>query len=283
MSMIEEMKSFDCFTNSEKAVIDVIFRDPDALPELTAQQLAKEAYTSASTVVRLGQKLGCKSYNEFRTKLVAEMQLRSNGNAYVDPNTPFHEGDSTEAILRQITDLQLNAVNETFVQMDVKSFEHAVDMLSAAEVIGIYGRGMNIHLAYDFASKMRRIGRRVQISEDYDDQILAAISSGPRCCGIVISYTGESEQAIKCARALRDSGTPFIALTSVGDNSVASIADERLLIASQEKYVFKMAVFSSSISITAIMNCLYAGIFARDYENNYKNRDKIVKDILKHQ
>lgn len=283
MSMIEDLQSFGCFTNSEKAVIDVIFRDPDALPELTAQQLAKAAYTSTSTVVRLGQKVGCKTYSEFRTKLVAEMQRRSNGNAYVDPNVPFHEGDSTEAILRQITDLQINAVNETLALLDSGRYNRAVEMLAGAKCIGIYGHSMNMHLAHSFADKMWRIGYRVQVTEDYDEQIINAISAAPGHCGIVISYTGEREPAIKSARALKDRGIPVLAITSVGDNTVASMADERLLIASQEKFALnKMAAISSSISITAIMNCLYAGVFARDYENNYNKRNEIVGDILKY-
>lgn len=278
MNIIEALQSFDCFTNAEKSIIRVIFQNPDALPGLTAQQLAKAAYTSTSTVVRLCQKMECKNYNEFRTRLVAEMQLRRNGNVFVNANVPFCQEDPPETILRHITDLQINALHETLAQMDMKRFNHAVDMLDAADCIDIYGMGINQHLAFDFAHKMMRIQRQVQIFVDYVQQMVNASTRFKNHCAIVISYTGESLLTIQYVKQLHCSGTPIVAITSVGENTVASYANERLYIASMEKQFSKIGPFASTASISIILNYLYAGIFARDYDNNYQ---KLLSTVLR--
>ena len=278
MNIIEAMQSFDCFTPAEKAVIREIFQNPEALSGLTAQQLAEKAYTSTSTVVRLCQKLECKNYSEFRTRLVAEMQMRRNGNVFVNANIPFRPEDDLQTILQRITDLQVNALHETLAQMDLERFHHAVEMLNRAACIDIYGMGMNQHLAYDFVYKMMRIGRRVQIFDDYEQLMLNASTPYQDHCAIVISYSGASRLTNQYVTQLNRSGIHIRAITSAGENTVASYADERLTIASMEKQFSKIGPFASTASIALIMNCLYAGIFALDYDNNYQ---RLLSTVLK--
>lgn len=277
MSIIEELQGFDCFTAAEKSIIRVIFQNPDLLPCTTAQQLAKAAYTSSASVVRLCQKLGCKNYNEFRIRLAAEMQQRNNGNVFVNANIPFLNSDSLPTILQRITDLQVNALNETYALVNTKRFSHAVSMLNEADCIDIYGMGMNQHIAFDFVYKMMRIGRNVQLFVDYQQEMLNATLRHSNHCAIVISYTGESNLVIQYVEHLKRSGTPILAITSAGENTVASYANERLCIASMEKQFSKIGPFASTASIALIMNYLYAGIFALDYDNNYQ---KLLSTVL---
>lgn len=270
MDIIETLQSFDCFTTSEKSIIEVIFQNPEILQNGTAQELAKAAYTSASTVVRLCQKLGCKNYAEFRVRFLSDLQKRYHGNVFVNASLPFQSTNSLQEISHQLLELQTVALNETEALLDFDRLSHAVDMLAGADCIDIYGMGMNLHLAYDFLYKMRRIGRKVQISMDYQEQMLTAATKYKNHCAIIISYTGESTISLRCAAMLKRMETPIVAITSAGDNSVARYADERLLIATLEKQFSKIGPFVSSTSITAIMNCLYAGIFAKDYDENYQ-------------
>ncbi|MBR0282208.1 MAG: hypothetical protein IJQ81_11560 [Oscillibacter sp.] len=73
--------------------------------------------------------------------------------------------------------------------------------------------------------------------------------------------------------------TPILAITSIGENSVARFADERLYIASLEKQFSKIGPFASGVSITTVLNYLYAGVFSLDYENNYQRLISTVLDV----
>ena len=270
MGIIEKLRDFDCFTSSEKEIIKVIFQNPDFLKTATAQELAKAAYTSASTVVRLCQKLECKTYNEFRMRFVAEQEKRQFGNTFIDASLPFRSTDAPETVLQHLTELQSLALQETLSLIDMGCYQRAVQMLAEAKSIDIYGTGVNLHLAYDFAYKMTRIHRPVQISLDKQQQLLSAATPHPDHCAIVISYSGETTDTVRFARLLHEMETPFISITSVGANSVAQYANEKLYIATLEKQFSKIGAFTSTASITAIMNYLYAGIFSLDYDRNYQ-------------
>ena len=73
--------------------------------------------------------------------------------------------------------------------------------------------------------------------------------------------------------------TPILAITSIGENSVARFADERLYIASLEKQFSKIGPFASGVSISTVLNYLYAGVFSLDYENNYQRLISTVLDV----
>lgn len=277
MSIIEQLTSYDFFTSSEKAIIKVIFQDTELLKKSTAQELAKAAFTSASTVARLCQKLGCKNYNEFRMQFIAEMEKRQYENTFINASIPFKKNDTPEEILKQLTKLQNIALQETLSLINLENYQRAVQMLANAESIDIYGMGINLHLAYDFAYKMARIHRPVHICLDHQQQLLAAATPAPNHCAILISYSGETTDSIRYASLLHKNKTPLITITSIGNNSVSQYADERLYIASMEKQFSKIGPFASCISISTILNYLYAGIFSLDYDENYQ---KLLSTVL---
>lgn len=270
MELLERLQYFDTFTASEKAVIQVIFQTPEILKEATAQELAQAAYTSASTVVRLCRKLDCKNYNDFRVRLTSEMEKRSYKNLLIDANFPFKSTDSAPDILSQITGLEQIALQNTLEHLDLDSYRHAVSMLVQARQIDVYGAGINTHLAYDFAYKMERIHRKVSIGLDHQQQILSACTSGPDHCAIVISYSGETTLTVRYAKALYETKTPILSITSQGENSVSNYAAQKLYIATLEKQFSKIGPFASSLSIMTLLNYLYAGVFAQDYDDNYQ-------------
>lgn len=277
MGIIEQLTSYDKFTSSEQAIIQIIFQDTEYLKKATSQELAKKAYTSASTVARFCQKLGCKNYNDFRVQFYSEMEKQQYEHTFINASIPFKKDDTPEDILKQLTSLQCTALQETQSLINMERYNHAVQMLENAECIDIYGVGMNLHLAYDFAYKMARIHRTVHISLDNQQQLLSASTPAPNHCAVVISYSGETTNPVRYASLLHNAKTPFIAITSLGSNSVARYADERLFVASMEKQFSKIGPFASCISIATILNYLYAGIFALDYDNNYQ---KLLSTVL---
>ena len=101
MDIIERMRNKEDFTASEQVLINLILTNPDImLNNPTTTQLAAKAYTSASTMVRLCQKLGCSTFAEFKTKFIYQYQLRENPHLYVDANLPFSATDTSAAVPR---------------------------------------------------------------------------------------------------------------------------------------------------------------------------------------
>ena len=81
-------------------------------------------------------------------------------------------------------------------------------------------------------------------------------------------------------RLLKRQGVPSILLTSIGDNSSTPLAIHVLRLATREKLYSKIGTFSTDTSITFLLECLYAGVFAKNYERNLdvrKNASRFIE------
>lgn len=274
MDIIERMRNKEDFTASEQVLINLILTNPDImLNNPTTTQLAAKAYTSASTMVRLCQKLGCSTFAEFKTKFIYQYQLRENPHLYVDANLPFSATDTSAAVLDQLSNLEEIAIRQTRTIMNLDSYDKAIRMLNEATCIDIYGSGGNVNLFHDFSYKMGTIHHQVHLHTDRQNQILSASTRNSSHCAILISYSGETRDTLYCAKLLQKNHTPTISITSQGANSLTNLTDLHLYIASLENKTFgntKLGTFTSNISISTIMNYLFAGVFQLNYSRNYQ-------------
>lgn len=282
MDIIEQMRNQDNFTSSERDIINLILNNPEMLlSNTTSAQLGAAAYTSASTVVRLCKKLGCRSFADFKTNFISQYRKRESAHLYVDASLPFKSTDTPEEVMGQLTELEGIALRQTHSLIDLRTYNKVVKMLSNASYIDVYGSGNNVKLLHDFAYKMGSIHRQVRISPDHQQQMLCAITKHDDHCAIVVSYSGETTSTLRYARLLKKNHIPTISITSCGSNSLTAITDEHLYIATLESKSYanaKIGAFTSDISIITIMNYLYAGVFLLDYDRNYQRllEDRIM-------
>ncbi|MDO4312348.1 MAG: MurR/RpiR family transcriptional regulator [Eubacteriales bacterium] len=274
MDIIEQMRNQDNFTSSEQDIINLILNKPEMLlSNTTSAQLGAAAYTSASTVVRLCKKLGCRSFADFKTTFISQYQKRESAHIYVDASLPFKKTDTPEEVMEQLTELERISLRQTHSLMDPQTYGRVVKNQKHASSIYVYGSGNNVKLLHDFAYKMGSIHRQVRISPDHQQQMLCAITEYDNHCAIVVSYSGESTSTLRYARLLKKNHIPTISITSCGSNSLTDITDEHLYIATLESKTYanvKIGAFTSDISIMTIMNYLYAGVFLLDYDRNYQ-------------
>lgn len=268
MDIINKMNQSHFFSNSENSIIHFLLENPDFVKEATTKDIAKETFTSSSTVVRLAQKLGFQGYNDFRMEFLASSRLSNTSLIAVDANFPFNKEDSIREIANNLTQLTTDAINETNSFLAIDKMEEAVELLAGADFIDIYCAGANQHLAYNFMLDMRRLDKEVSLSENHQELKIRATSSNPQRVSLVISYTGETKEVVEYCQILKNTGSPMICITSVGNNTISDLCDLTLNIVSREKMFSKIGTFSSRVSILLILDILYAGIFAQNYDEN---------------
>lgn len=274
MNIVEKLYyHIENFTSSEKEIIKLIFHKPEVLQTATAKQLGEMAYTSASTVVRLCKKVGCKSYAEFKINFITEYQKLNESKLYVNAQIPFESDDKIEDVLKQITELENISIKQTLSLLNMNTFNQVVKMLNDADCIDVYGYGGNVKLLYDFAYKMGSIHKKVIINIDHQEQLLSAVKKYQNHCAILISYSGETKNTLQYAKLLKKNGIPTVSITSIEDNSLTKLTDIHLYTATLESKsysVTKIGAFTSNISIITLMNYLYTGVFLLDYNKHYQ-------------
>lgn len=262
------MKQPHFFSDSEQTVITFILKNPDKFKHATVKELAAITFTSSSTVIRLYQKLDFKKYSDFKLAFFSDLENRKFSTETIDSNLPFKKGDDFQTITENMGLLSINAIEDTLSLIDEHLYQKAIDMLYSTKYIDIYGVGSNISLAFDFKTNLRRIGRIVNTYLNRQEAIINAVSSDEEHAAIIISYTGETPETIEYCRLLKQTHTPMICITNIGNNTISDLSDISLKMASKEKMFSKIGSFSSKLSIVMILDLLYAGIFAKDYNSN---------------
>lgn len=260
------------FSGSEKEIARYILNHGDDVLSMSVKQLAKQTYTSPATIVRLCKKIGLEGYNDFKIKYSAELQYDLHRGERIDVNFPFEKDDSYPSICHKLASLSQEVIADTIKLIDFQQLEHIVDLIYQYPAIDIYGSGNSLLAAMSFQHKMMRISRDVNLRVLHGEQIFMSYNTKQDRIGMIISYSGETNEVIQIAQILKEKKTPLIVLTSVGDNRLSHYADYILNIGSREKIFTKIAPFASQASMEYLLNVIFSCVFQRDYEQNIQNK-----------
>lgn len=274
MLLTERMKE-KIFSSSEEAVIDYMFDQRGDIRNKTTKQIAEATYTHPSTLIRVAKKLGYQGWVELRNVFSEEIGYLNSPFQDIDANYPFQEEDNVLTIANKIAALNQTTVNDTLSLIDKDDLQKAADLLNQADEIKIFAMNTNLYLCHDFKSQMTRIGKSVDLCTV--DQGYEAANSNPNTCIILISYTGETKEIVHLLPILKSRNTPIIALTSIGDNTLSKHADCTLRMATREKLYSKIGSFSSTGSITFLLDILYSCVFSKNYQKNLEYKINISK------
>jgi len=262
---------------NEKIVANYILLHKEHLSSLTTRQIAKETFTTASTVIRLSQKMGYKGFNELKQDYLNELQYLHDHFQDIDPNLPFDDKISMMNIAGISVALMKETADDTLALLEHDSLMMATQLLKSANHIYVCGIENNLPLIDLFKFKMTRINRHIINESQYGNQVYTALQATKKDCAILVSYSGQTQNIIKLAHHFKNLQVPIIAITSIGDNTLKQLATCILHISTREKLHSKIANFSSEYSIMLLFNILYSTIFAQDYDQNLKTKIERTK------
>ena len=208
---------------SERRVADLIVDEPDAVIELTAQQIADRVGVGRSTVVRACQTFGYRGYPQLRVALAAERGSRT-----VAPSAQDGALGGIRSAIDRIAD-DLRAVTSL---LEADAVSEAVDAVVGARRLLVVASGLSAPVATDLAMRLTAVGRPAETLGDPIGQQIAARHLAAADVCIVISGSGANEASLRAASAARAAGARVIALTSFSASPLTERADLSLVLAS---------------------------------------------------
>jgi DNA-binding MurR/RpiR family transcriptional regulator len=208
---------------SERRVADLIVDEPDAVIELTAQQIADRVGVGRSTVVRACQTFGYRGYPQLRVALAAERGRRA-----VPPVAQDGALGGIRSAIDRIAD-DLRAVTSL---LDAEGVAEAVDAVVGARRLLVVASGLSAPVATDLAMRLTAVGRPAETIGDPIGQQIAARHLAPEDVCVVISGSGANEASLRAASAARAAGARVIALTSFSASPLTERANLSLVLAS---------------------------------------------------
>lgn len=267
MNLLKKLEIGKDFSSSEKQIANYILNSGKDVLNLSTIELAKATYTSPSTIVRLCRKLGFKKYNDFKVNLASSFEYLISQNNDINANFPIKKQENITHISHKISTLYIESIQETQRLLSEEELRKSIILLDKADIIDIYGVSNPLRMAEDFQYKMFRIGKQVKILSMINEQLFQAAQSNEKHCALVISYSGETPEVIEACKLLKKKRCPIIGITSIGDNQLSTYCNHILHLDSRETIYNKIGTIGSTVSIHMILDILYTGFFARNFDS----------------
>jgi DNA-binding MurR/RpiR family transcriptional regulator len=253
---------FDEFSRSQKDVAQYIVDHLDEAAFQTAEELARRANTSSSTVVRFSQALGFEGFPELQQAARDEYRRRppgANGSAEGPAGTaPLFSLDHTEFEAALAAD-HVN-VEDTAHKLSRGDVEAAVDAIVSADKVLIAGTDQMAFFASYLRHLLMLLDLRAEIVASPSQEALGRLSRIDSETLVVGLSAGRPHPLItRTMKLARHRKAPTLAITDATLSEVARLARIRLYYSSNTP-----AFVRSHTALLSLIQALAYGVYARD-------------------
>lgn len=214
---------------SELRIAEIIMAEPEAVVEMTAQQLAERAGVARSTAIRTCQRLGYRGFPQLRVALARDLALLPGPQPQAE-GSDLPDGPVLGAIRADINALA-HSLGQITAMLEESSLQRAVERIIAAPRLLAMANGLSAPLASDLSMRLTSLGRPTELVADTIAQQIAARSLAAADAAVIISGSGANESSLRAGRAVRDAGATLIVITSFTDSPLVELADVALVVA----------------------------------------------------
>jgi DNA-binding MurR/RpiR family transcriptional regulator len=256
---------FDEFSRSQKDVAQYIVDHLDEAAFQTAEELARRANTSSSTVVRFSQALGFEGFPELQQAARDEYRRRVGQGGVATETlaaaTPLFSLDHTEFEAALAAD-HVN-VEDTAHKLSRSDVEAAVDAIVTAEKVLIAGTDQMAFFASYLRHLLMLLDLRAEIVASPSQEALGRLSRIDATTLVVGLSAGRPHPLItRTMKLARHRKAPTLAITDATLSEVARLARIRLYYSSNTP-----AFVRSHTALLSLIQALAYGVYARDAQS----------------
>jgi DNA-binding MurR/RpiR family transcriptional regulator len=252
---------FDEFSRSQKDVAQYVVDHLDEVAFHTAEELARRANTSSSTVVRFSQALGFEGFPELQEAAREEyrhVHRRVDQTAGVEPVAPLFSLDQTP--FEQVVAADHVNLEETARRVSRSEIEGAIEALAAAERILIAGTDQMAFFASYLRHLLMLLDVRAEIAASPSQEALSRlgrIDEGTLVIGL--SAGRPHPLVVRAMKIARHRRAHTVAIVDATLSEVAKLSERTLYYSSNSP-----AFVRSHAGLLSILQALAYGLYARD-------------------
>ncbi|SES97013.1 transcriptional regulator, RpiR family [Natronincola peptidivorans] len=263
-------------TPTEQKIANYVIEHGDQVSVLSAAELGELVKTSPPSIVRFARKLGYAGFQEMKLGLVKDAALQHKQQDKIYEAVSIH--DSTKEIIYKIGKENMKAIEETMSVVDETEMAKAIDAMTKANHINIYGVAASGLVGLDLQYKLMRINKKSSMYMDSHTQLASAIHMGKGDVAVGISHSGRTLETYKAIETAKKRGATIISITKYGKNPISDLADINLFTASVEKNL-RTGAIASRIAQLSIVDILFVGI-ARNNFNEVSKYIQATREIV---
>jgi DNA-binding MurR/RpiR family transcriptional regulator len=254
---------FDEFSRSQKDVAQYVVDHLDAVAFHTAEELARRANTSSSTVVRFAQALGFEGFPELQEAARDEYRhhhrrFESSRNGIDQPTAPLFSLDQSP--FEQAVAADHVNVEDTARKVSRTDVDAAIEAIASADRLLIAGTDQMAFFASYLRHLLMLLDVRAEIAASPSQEALSRLGRIDEGTLVVGLSAGRPHplvvRAMKIARH-RKAGT--LAIVDATLSEVSKLAERTLYYSSNSP-----AFVRSHVGLLSILQALAFGVYARD-------------------
>lgn len=257
---------------SDAKVARFILDDPDVVYR-SVSQVADQAGTSASTVVRCCKQLGYEGFQHLKIALARDLAL-------ANPQDRAHADDTRTGVLHRVMASSRDAIDQSLSTVDEGEFDRAVSALRIAGRVLCVGVGTSGPLAQDAAYRLLTIGVDANGPADIHVQCVAARLLRPGDVCVAVSHSGATRETLTAAEAAAEAGATTIAVTSFSRSALTRLVDI-VLVAGGPEMSFRLEAMASRIAHLSVLDALYVAL-ALESDHAQDRLDTTAQTLAKH-
>jgi DNA-binding MurR/RpiR family transcriptional regulator len=272
LTLSEEIRQrFDEFSRSQKDVGQYIVDHLEEAAFHTAEELARRANTSSSTVVRFAQALGFEGFPELQAAARDEYRrARENGSATDLTSAPLFPIDQTEfegALAADHANLA-----DTARKVDRDEVAAAVDLISHADRIVLCGTDQMAFFASYLRHLLMLLDLRAEVVASPSQDNLSKLGRvNDKTVMVGFSAGRPHPLVVRAMKLARNRHAATIAIADATLSEVVKLADHRLYYSSNSP-----AFVRSHSALLGVIQALAYGVYAMD-EPAYADRIKAFR------
>ncbi len=258
---------FDEFSRSQKDVAQYVVDHLDEVAFHTAEELARRASTSSSTVVRFSQALGFEGFPELQAAAREEYRRHGPAPAPIEPLFSIDQGPFEAAIAADFVN-----VEETARKVSRSEVEGAVEAIATAERIMICGVDQMAFFASYLRHLLMLLDIRSETAASPSQEVLTRlgrIDAGTLVIGL--SAGRPHPLVVRAMKIAKHRRAASICITDASLSDVAKLSDRTLWYSSNSP-----AYVRSHTGLLSTLQALAYGVYARDAAQ-YDDRIKAYK------
>jgi DNA-binding MurR/RpiR family transcriptional regulator len=265
---------FDDFSRSQKDVAQYIVDHLDEVAFQTAEELARRANTSSSTVVRFSQALGFEGFPELQgsardeyRRRVAQGQADQPGTSSAAPLFSLDQSDVETAVAADHVN-----VEDTARRMSRSDIDAAIDAIADAGRVLIAGTDQMAFFASYLRHLLMLLDLQAEVVASPSQEALSKLGRiDERHLVIGLSAGRAHPLVVRAMKLARHRKARTVAITDATLSEVAKHAQIRLYYSSNSP-----AYVRSHTALLALIQALAYGVYSRDAEQ-YADRIKAFR------
>lgn len=260
--------------DSERKIAEFILKERKNVIYWNLSELAENAGSSQSAVIRLCKKLGIPGFQELKIMLARDVFGRKEEK--FSPSFELDVEKNTREIVGNVISGSIQLMKDLEGFIDLPAVERAVDLIETAKFIQFFGIGTSGIVALDFYHKLERIGHQCSYINDSHLQLTAACILKEGSLGIFISYSGETSEMVKAAKEVKSNGARILTLTKKGRSALADLSDVALFVPVSES-VLRQGASSSRIAQLIVIDIIFLILVSRQPDKSITLLERTLK------